>query len=145
MGHTSTFKIKIKNIKNKKSIIVLSNRRHPVTDEISNSISAILDEKDYRLPLLREPFDIDKTILKDFSGHYLLNENVRFEVLNSNDSLFVQMGPNKVYLVPQSSNQFYMKEMDASMRFLRDSTHLVDRVILLNGFINSEQIARIQK
>lgn len=135
----------VHDINNNTSIIVLSNRRHPVTDEISNSIHAILDEKDYKLPLLREPFDIDKIILKDFSGNYLLNENVRFEVLDSNDSLFVIMGPNKVYLVPQSSNQFYMKEMDASMRFLRDSTHLVNRVILLNGFINSEQIAHRKK
>ncbi len=135
----------VNDVENKKSIIVLSNRRHPVAKEISNGINSILDEKEYRLPLLREPFDIEKTILKDFTGNYSLNENVSFDVLDSNDSLFVLMGPNKIYLVPQSSNQFYMTEMDASMRFLRDSTGLVDKIVLLNGFIDSEQIAKRKK
>jgi hypothetical protein len=135
----------IHDIENKKTIVVLSNRRHPVANEISSSIKAILDGKDYRLPLLRVPFHIDSTIVKDFRGHYSLNENVRFEVFESDDSLFVRMGPNEIHLVPQSSNQFYMKEMDASMRFLRDSTDWVDRVLLLNGFIDSEQIAYREK
>ncbi|WP_299126249.1 serine hydrolase domain-containing protein [uncultured Winogradskyella sp.] len=131
----------VNNPQNKTSIIVLSNRRHPVAKEISNSIGSILEDKEYRLPLSRIPFDIDKTILKDFIGNYSLNENVNFEVLHSNDSLFVLMGPNKTYLVPQSTNQFYMQQMDASMRFLRDSTEVVNRVALLNGFIESEQTA----
>ncbi|PVW13172.1 serine hydrolase domain-containing protein [Marixanthomonas spongiae] len=135
----------VNDLENKKSIVVLSNRKHPVANEISNSIDAILEGKEFTLPLLREPFDIDKTILKDFTGKYALNENVNFEVLNSNDSLFVLMGPNKVYLVPQSSNQFYMKEADASMRFSRDSTDMVDKIVLLNGFIDSEQIAYRKK
>ena len=135
----------LNDIEKKISIIVLSNRKHPVADEISNSINSILDGKEYRLPLLREPFDIDKTVLKDFVGNYSLNENVRFGVLNSNDSLFVLMGPNKVHIVPQSSNQFYMTEMDASMRFLRDSTGFADKIVLLNGFIDSEQIAKRKK
>ncbi|MFY0674049.1 MAG: beta-lactamase family protein [Bacteroidia bacterium] len=129
------------NVENGRTIIILSNRRHPVAGEILNSISSILDEKEYKLPLLRKPFNIEKTSLKDFAGNYLLNENVSFKVYDLNDRLFVQMGSNNVYLVPQSTNQFYMKEMDASMRFLRDSIGLVDRVVLLNGFINSEQIA----
>ena len=131
----------VNNPQNKTSIIVLSNRRHPVAKEISNSIGSILENKEYRLPLSRMPFDIDKTILKDFVGNYSLNENVNFEVLHSNDSLFVLMGPNKTYLVPQSTNQFYMQQMDASMRFLRDSSEVLNRVTLSNGFIESEQIA----
>ncbi|MGV6831428.1 MAG: serine hydrolase domain-containing protein [bacterium] len=125
----------------KLTIIVLSNFRHPVSDEISNSIKAILEGKAYNLPLLRKPFDIDTSTLKDFAGNYALNEQVKFEVLISNDSLLVLLGPNKVHLVPQSSNQFYMTEMDASMRFLRDSTDMINKIALLNGFIDSDQIA----
>ncbi|AXT20390.1 class A beta-lactamase-related serine hydrolase [Flavobacteriaceae bacterium AU392] len=136
----------INNLENKTSIVVLSNRRQPVTKEISSSINAILIDEEYRLPLSRKPFDIDKTILKDFSGTYSINENVNIEVLNSNDSLFVLMGPNKIYLVPQSSNQFYMEQMDASMRFLRDSTETTNKIVLLDGFIDSDQQAiRIKK
>ena len=53
------------------------------------------------------------------------------------------LGNNKVHLIPQSSNQFYMKQTDASMRFLRNSTGVVNEVILLNGFINGDVAKRI--
>lgn len=131
----------VNDINNKTSIIILSNRRHPVAKEISNSINAILNDKEYKLPLLREPFNIDKTILKDFEGIFSINKDVSFEVFESNDSLFVTMGSNKTYLIPQSSNQFYMEQSDAAMRFLRDSTDLINRIVLLDGFIDSEQTA----
>lgn len=133
------------NPKNKISIIVLSNRRHPVAKEISNSIVSILEDKEYRIPLARKPFDIDKELLKEYSGFYSLNEGMNLEVLNENDSLFVMMGPNKRHLIPQSENQFYMEQMDASMRFLRDANYKVEEVILLDGFLDGNKIKRTEK
>ncbi len=131
----------VNNPKIKLAIIVLSNRRHPISDEISNSINAIIQDKAYRLPLARKPFIIKPDLLNDYHGKYVLNKNVTFEVLNENDSLFVLLGSNKVSLIPQSENQFYMIDMDASMRFVRDSTEKVTQVVLLNGFVNSQERA----
>ncbi|WP_111309062.1 serine hydrolase domain-containing protein [Confluentibacter sediminis] len=130
----------------KTTIIILSNRRHPVAKEISTGVYQILKDKDYRLPLLRQPFEIDKKLLKEYSGTYNMNQNMNFDILNENDSLFVILGPNKVHLIPQSSNQFYMKQTDASIRFLRDSTNnLVNEIVLLNGFLDGEKVKRIKK
>lgn len=126
---------------NQRSIVVLSNRRHPVNAEISRSITAILDGKKHQLPLPREAYPLPKDSLKAFTGRYALNEQIHFMVLQSMDSLFVQLGPNTIYLVPQSANQFYMETMDASMRFLTDTNAQVNRVALLNGFIDSDEIA----
>ncbi|RZS93941.1 serine hydrolase domain-containing protein [Aquimarina brevivitae] len=131
----------VNNLKDSISIVVLSNRRHPVTKEITKSTVAILKDEDYKLPLLRTPFPIDTSTLKNYTGAYSLNENVNFEVQKTKDSLFVVLGPNTVPLIPQSSNQFYMQHMDAAMKFLRDSKGIIDRVLLLNGFIDSDQIA----
>ena len=124
------------------TIIVLSNRRHPVAGEISSNISDILQGKEPRLPLPRKPFDIDKKLLQEYSGAYALNENMDLKVLHENDSLFVMMGPNKIGLIPQSQNQFYMAERDASLRFLRDSTNQVSEVELLDGFLEGNRIKR---
>jgi len=131
--------------KNQTTIIILSNRRHPVAKEISTGINQILHGKEYRLPLLRKPFEIDKKLLKDYSGTYALNQNMNIDILSKNDSLFVLMGPNKVHLIPQSANQFYMEQTDASMRFLRDSTNLVNEIVLLNGFLDGDKVNRIKK
>jgi len=135
----------VNNPQNKISIIVLSNRKHPVAKEISNSIDSILKDKEYRIPLARKQFDIDKKLLKKYSGSYSLNANMTLEVIDENDSLFVMMGPNKIHLKPQSENQFYMEQMDASMRFLRDTNNIVNEVVLLDGFLDGNRIKRIEK
>lgn len=135
----------VNNPQNKIISIVLSNRRHPVAQEISTSIASILEGKAYQLPLARKPVDIDKTVLKDYSGRYALNETMSLEVLHENDSLFVTMGPNKIPLIPQSANQFYMEQMDTAMRFLRDTVNLVNEVVLLDGFLDGNTIKRVEK
>lgn len=123
------------------AIIVLSNRRHPVAKEISNAINSILKGRSYKVPLRRNPVNINPELLENYSGKYKLNEYVSFEVIREKDSLFVLLGPNKVALLPQSENQFYMLDNDASMRFEADSTNKVNSVVLLNGFIDSDEIA----
>ncbi len=135
----------VNNPKTKIRIIALSNRRHPVAKEISKSVDAILENNEYRLPLARKQIDIDKKLLLEYSGNYSLNENMNLEVLNENDSLFVMMRPNKIHLIPQSTNQFYMEQMDASMRFLRDPNNIVNEVVLLNGFLEGNKIKRTEK
>ncbi|WP_222931338.1 serine hydrolase, partial [Xanthovirga aplysinae] len=129
----------VNNPEAKLSIIVLSNRRHPVAKEISNSINSILTAKNYKLPLLREPVSIDKTLLKEYSGTYSLNENMNFEVSIDMDSLFVTLGPNIIQLIPQSSNQFFMEHHDAALRFLRDESNNVFAVELLDGFLEGQK------
>ncbi|WMN07558.1 serine hydrolase domain-containing protein [Marivirga arenosa] len=123
------------------AIIVLSNRRHPVAKEISNAINNILKGISYKVPLRRNPKAINPEILSNYIGKYKLNEFVKFEVIKEEDSLFVLLGPNKVALIPQSENQFYMLDSDASMRFEEDSTNKVNSVVLLNGFIKSDERA----
>ncbi len=129
---------------NRTTIIVLSNRRHPVTEEISNSIDAILQNKSYRIPLPREPFAIDKNLLGKFNGTYSLNEQMNFEVITENDSLFVVLGSNRIKLIPQSPNQFYMEQNDAAQRFIMDSTNTVIGVELLDGFIEGNFVRKVE-
>lgn len=132
----------VKNSETGVNIIVLSNRRHPVAREISNSINAILREGKYDLPLPRRPFTIDPVLLEEYAGTYSFNEKMNLEIISAQDSLFVVMGPNKIYLVPQSTNQFYMKERDAALRFIRDTNQRVQKAILLDGFLVGNEIIR---
>ena len=124
------------------TIIVLSNRRQPVAGEICFSLNAIYHNKSYDLPLARNRYKINPKELDNFVGHYQLNDAVQFSIQRSKDSLFVLMGPHKVHLTPQSPNQFYMENQDAEMRFIKDSTGTFNSVVLLNGFIQSNEVAR---
>lgn len=134
----------VNNPESKIAIIVLSNRRHPVSKEISNSIESILQNKEYNLPLPRKQFDIDTNLLNNYTGSYALNENMNLNVITENDSLFVMMGPNKIHLIPQSENQFYMQQTDGSMRFIRNTENVVKEVELLDGFLEGDKIKRLK-
>ncbi len=127
------------------TIVVLSNRRHPVAREIITSARAILQGKDYQLPLLREPVAVDPAVLKSYTGTYTMNENMSFSVIHENDSLFVLMGPNRIPVIPQSSNQFYMEQNDAAIRFLRDDSNAVTGVMLLDGFLEGNVAKRVEE
>lgn len=127
------------------TILVLSNRRHPVANEISHSIKAIYEGAPYETPLLRKTVSIDTSLLEEYAGHYEVRPNFTVEVFTDKDSLFIKMGSNNVSLLPQSKNQFYMQENDAAIRFIRDSANIISGAILYNGFLKGKEIKKVEK
>lgn len=128
----------------KQTVLILSNRKHPVAKEMSESIENILDNDEYELPLLRQEIAIKPSLLKEYEGVYAMNENMNLTFVAENDSLFFLMGENRVELRPQSENQFYMNESDASIRFLRDESNKISKAILLDGFLTGNTIFRVE-
>lgn len=122
-------------------IIILSNRRHPVSKEITESISRILIGEDFHLPLERKRLAMPVEALQVFEGTYALNEAIGFSVKVEEDRLFVLLGPKQIELIPQSESQFFLADQDASMLFKRDSEGTVKSVQLFNGFKESDQEA----
>ncbi len=129
----------------KQTILILSNRKHPVAREMSESIEKIFNNEEYELPLPRQEIAIKPNLLKEYEGTYALNENMNLTFVAERDSLFVIMGENKVELKPQSENQFFMFESDASIRFERDENYKVSKAILLDGFLEGNTILRIKE
>ena len=54
------------------------------------------------------------------------------------------MGPNKIHLIPQFENEFYMEQTDASIRFIRDSNGIVSKAVLLDGFLTGNEIEKVK-
>lgn len=125
------------------NIIILSNRRHPVAGEMTGGIKAILEGSTYALPLSRSEIKVAPALLKEYAGKYSLNPEMQLQVVSSNDSLFVLMGPQKVHLKPQSNNQFFMEHGDSAIRFMRNSEGNVSSAELLDGFLRGKKIQKI--
>lgn len=130
---------------NEQILIVLSNRRQPITFEIVQAIKAIYKGQAYQLPLPRKTIKVDPAIYKAYIGKYKLGPNRSFEVTTMHDSLFALMGPMKVALYPQSKSQFYMKGRDAAMRFIADTAGTVGSVILYDGFLKGREVFRVKE
>jgi len=126
-------------------ILILSNNRHPVGKEISNSIKAIVNDSSYVLPLLRKEISVNSKILREYSGEYKLNDNFNLKVEVNKDSLFTFLGPNKVHLKAQSQTQFFMEDTDAAIRFERDANDRIKGATMLDGFLTGNYIDKIEK
>lgn len=126
------------------SVIVLSNRRHPVADEMTKSIKSIFEGRDYKLPLPRKEMQIAPALLKKYAGNYALNSERQLQIVTDNDSLFVLMGPQKIHLKPQSQSQFFMEQGDSAIRFLRDHNGEVTSAELLDGFLKGKKIQKLR-
>jgi hypothetical protein len=123
-------------------IVVLSNRRHPVAGEMAESIENLWYRKPYRLPLPRIETKVSPALLEEYAGSYELGPGAELQVVTNNDSLFVLMGPQKVYLKPQSENQFFMDNSEAAIRFDKDSTGKVASAVLLDGFLEGNAVPK---
>lgn len=142
MNDGFSYSLKKDNSKNR-TILVLSNRRHPVAREMSESIEKILDGEEYELPLPRREIAIDSNLLKEYEGTYALNENMNLTFVADKDSLFFVMGENKMRLIPQSEDQFFMSVSDASTRFERDSAGKITKAVLMDGFLEGNTIMKV--
>lgn len=125
-------------------IIVLSNYRHPVAEEVVKSIEAILHKQVFDLPLLRVPIDINKNLLPDYEGIYEVNPSFTFEVTSTPDSLYVILFGQKSPIIPQAADQFFLVDSDASMRFVRDANKEVSAVMLYDGFLEGNLVKKIE-
>jgi len=126
------------------TIIILSNRRQPIAEEIATTIQAIYKNKAYELPLLRLPFPANPNLYSDYIGTYEINPNFSFEVITRNDSLFTVMGEQQTHLIPQSENQFYYEAFDAAIHFSRDTNQIVTKAILYDGFLTGNEVQKIE-
>jgi len=126
------------------TIIILSNRRHPVAEEMATTIQAIDKEEAYELPLLRTPFAANPNLYPDYIGTYEVNPNFSFEVITRNDSLFTVMGEQQTHLIPQSEQQFYYEAFDAAIRFQRDANQVVTKAILYDGFLKGNEVQKVK-
>ncbi|GAB2775575.1 DUF3471 domain-containing protein [Salinimicrobium soli] len=124
------------------TVLVLSNRRHPVAAEMANSIEQLWKREGYQLPLLRKEIEVSPSLLNTYAGTYELGPGAELEVISEKDSLFLMMGPQKIHLKPQSENQFFMDNSEAAIRFEKDSTGTVASAVLLDGFLEGNSIPK---
>lgn len=84
-----------------------------------------------RLPQTRTAMAADTKTFDAYTGRYEVAPGRVFTVVREADKLFGQIGNERIELVPEFANQFFLKNSDAQVFFVRDAsgvvTHLVSR------------------
>jgi len=84
-----------------------------------------------RLPQTRTAMAVDAKTFDSYAGRYEVAPGRVFTVVKEADKLIEQIGNERIELVPEFMNQFFLKGSDAQVFFVRDAngvvTHLVSR------------------
>jgi CubicO group peptidase (beta-lactamase class C family) len=83
---------------------------------------------------VREAIDLDPAIYDDYVGVYELGPGFELTVTREDEVLMAQAtGQGRVQLFPESETEFFIREIDAQITFVRGAAGIVDELILHQG------------
>ncbi len=115
-------------------IIILSNFEQIPISRINKDLIAIIFGEEYEIPKVIKTINLAADILQSYTGEYELKPGFIFTVSFDNGSLFCQpTGQPKLELLPVSESEFFLKEVEAKISFIKNSNQEVEKLILNQG------------
>lgn len=115
-------------------IIILSNFEQTPISRINKDLIAIIFGKEYKIPEVINTIKLSDDILQFYTGEYELKPGFVFTVSFNNGSLFCQLtGQPKLELLPVSESEFILKEVEAKISFVKNSSQKVEKLVLNQG------------
>jgi CubicO group peptidase (beta-lactamase class C family) len=115
-------------------IIILSNFEQTPISRINKDLIAIIFGEEYEIPKVIKTIKLSDDILQSYIGEYKLKPGFIFTVSFDNGSLFCQpTGQPKLELLPISESEFFLKEVEAKISFIKNSNQEVEKLILNQG------------
>ncbi|MEI6157769.1 MAG: DUF3471 domain-containing protein, partial [Atribacterota bacterium] len=103
------------------TIIVLSNFSFAKSDSIALNLSAIVFGEPYEMPKERTFIEVDPAVLDVYVGQYEIQPGLTADITRKEHLLFIQVqGQPAVELLPESETQFYIREVDATLTFMKN-------------------------
>ncbi|PYP88365.1 MAG: hypothetical protein DMF61_07175 [Blastocatellia bacterium AA13] len=117
------------------TVIVLSNLDSAPVNTIARNLGAIALGLRRETPEEHRAVKIDSKIYDSYVGQYELAPNFIITITKEGDRLMGQAtGHPQVELFPASENEFFVKEFDAKIKFVKgDSGNVSHAVVTLNG------------
>ncbi len=80
---------------------------------------------------VKKVIELDDSIKKSYTGKYKLNDQVEIKISLNNGQLFIQLtGQPEVPVFPESETEFFLKVVNASIRFNKDGDGSVKSLTL---------------
>jgi CubicO group peptidase (beta-lactamase class C family) len=127
--------------KKRLGVAVLSNSTHDIDD-----IGLHLLESNYPLYKERVAIKVDPKILDAYVGVYQINADTFRTVTKIGDRLFMQRtGGPKREILPESETDFFIKDTNAHLTFVKDATGKVIHIVLYQSDGTKDMAPKIDK
>ena len=115
-------------------IIILSNCEQTPIGKMSMDLAAILFGEEYSKPKKKSVVKVEAGVLEEYTGTYELSPDFTFVITRDNTRLFCRAtGQPKLEIFPESETTFFLKQVEAQIRFVRDEKNRVEKLILHQG------------
>lgn len=116
-------------------VILLANAANPHLDNITKSIFAILYNKPYELPREKKAISLSGEVLKQYTGVYELSPELVITISLEDGKLMGKPeGQEALQLHPEKEDQFFLKEIEAQVKFTRnEKKEIIAMTLLQNG------------
>jgi CubicO group peptidase (beta-lactamase class C family) len=115
-------------------VVVLCNVLPQNPGKVAHDLAAITFGEPYKVPVERKPVKVDSKVYDAYAGRYRLSRDVTVTVTREGDRLMIQpTGQPKLELVPESETRFFIKIVDADVRFIKDAKGKVTHVVINRG------------
>lgn len=113
------------------TIVILANVNGLAPDSIASDLAATVHGEKVTLPSERKEITLTPEQLKPFVGRYSLSSEVHVDITLSGDQLQTQItGQPKVPMFPDSPTSFFLKVVDAQVRFDKDASGQVKQLAI---------------
>ena len=127
------------------TVVVLSNVQGASASAVSGSLAAIVFGEPYSIPKQRVAISLPSETLDKYVGGYQLMPNVTLTVTNEGGKLFVKVsGQQNLEMFPESEKEFFLKVVDAQLKFETDASGKVTQVIFKQGAGNGLPAPKIK-
>jgi serine-type D-Ala-D-Ala carboxypeptidase/endopeptidase len=112
-------------------VVVLANSSNDINDIGMHLLDAKNPLIPRQPPLVRQVVPVDANIYDAYVGHYELTPEFILTITKQADRLYLQAtGQPQVELWPSAATEFFIKEVDAQVTFVKSPTGAVDQLIL---------------
>ncbi len=116
------------------TVVVLSNIQAAPAGQIANNLAAIIFGAAYEIPKERKIISLDQKVMEKYVGEYQIGTNIMVAITLENGKLMGQLGgQGKFSLAPESETEFYSKDVNAQIVFIKDAAGLVTGFALKQG------------
>ena len=121
-------------VENKATIIVLSNFEDTNAGRVGRNLAAILFGDKFEMPKVHKTITLDPKHYDAFVGQYELQPGVILTITKSEDRLIGQVtNQGKFELFPESETGFFLRIVDAQVKFVKNDKGEVTHVIWHQG------------
>lgn len=116
------------------TVVVLSNVQGSSPGAVANNLAAAAFGEPVNMPVERKAISLPSQTLDKYVGEYQLLQNVTVTILNQGGKLFMRLtGQPDLEMFAESEKDFFLKVVDAQIKFEVDATGKTARLIFKQG------------